>query len=167
VMGLTVANGSYGAFLASIAILGLGMVVTVAPLTATVINAVPAHETGVASGISDTVAAVGNLLAVATLSAVALSVLDHQLARTLQDPALSAGVKQAVQAARGQLVIQPALANIGGADRASAESILKASLAESIRWAMLIAAAVALGGAAAATLIPRPTSSGSRSPQSP
>jgi hypothetical protein len=38
-MGLTVANGLYWEFLGSIAILGLGMVVTVAPLTATVIDA--------------------------------------------------------------------------------------------------------------------------------
>ena len=43
-MGLTVANGSYWEFLVAITILGFGMVVTVAPLTATVIDAVPAHE---------------------------------------------------------------------------------------------------------------------------
>jgi uncharacterized membrane protein YgcG len=165
-MGLTVANGSYREFLVSIAILGFGMVVTVAPLTATVINAVPAHETGVASGISDTVASVGNLLAIAILSAVALSILDHELTRNLQNPALSEGVKHAIQAARGQLVIEPALTNIQGADRTNAESILKASLADSIRWAMLIAAAMALSGAVASALIPRRTRGGSGSPQS-
>jgi MFS family permease len=43
-MGLTVANGSYWEFLVSIAILGFGVVVTVAPLTATVIDAVPPHK---------------------------------------------------------------------------------------------------------------------------
>src|SRR5580658_5070463 len=51
-IGLTVANGSYSEFLVSIAILGFGMVVTAAPLTAAVIDPAPAHETGVASGIS-------------------------------------------------------------------------------------------------------------------
>jgi EmrB/QacA subfamily drug resistance transporter len=160
-IGLTVANGSYAEFLVSIAILGFGMVVTVAPLTATVINAVPARQTGVASGISDTVASVASLLAIAILSAVALSILDHELTRNLQNPALSEGVKHALAAARGQLVIEPALADIQGADRASAESILKASLAGSIKWAMLIAAAIALSGAAAGALIPRPTKAGS------
>jgi EmrB/QacA subfamily drug resistance transporter len=163
-MGLTIGGGSYWEFLVAIAILGFGMVVTVAPLTATVIDAVPAHETGVASGINNAVASVANLLAVAILGAVALSILDHELTRNLQNPALAEGVKHAIQAARGQLVIEPALADIHGADRTTAELILKASLAESVSWVMLIAAAIALGGAAAATLIPRRTkgSGGSR-----
>jgi len=156
-MGLTVATGSYWEFLVSIAILGFGMVVTVAPLTAAVINAVPAHETGVASGINNAVASVANLLAVAILGAVALSILDHALTWNLQNSVLSEGVKHAIQAARGQLVIEPALINIQGADRANAELILKASLAESVRWVMLIAAAIALGGATAGALIPRST----------
>jgi hypothetical protein len=103
---------------------------------------------------------VANLLAIAILGAVALSILDHALTRNLQNPALSEGVKHAIQAARGQLVIEPALANIHGADRANAELILKASLGESVRWVMLIAGAIALCGAAAASLIPRPTVSG-------
>jgi EmrB/QacA subfamily drug resistance transporter len=167
VIGLTVANGSYSEFLVSIAILGFGMVVTAAPLTAAVIDAAPAHETGVASGVSDTVASVAGLLTIAILSAVALSILDHELSRNLQNSALSEGVKHAIQAARGQLVIEPALTNIHGADRANAESILKGSLAESIRWAMLIAAAMALGGAAAGALIPRSTRGSSEGRQSP
>jgi EmrB/QacA subfamily drug resistance transporter len=166
VMGLTVANGAYWEFLVSIAILGFGMVVTVAPLTATVIDAVPAHETGVASGINNAVSSVANLLAIAILGAVALSILDHELTRSLQNPALSEGVKHAIQAAHGQLVIEPALSDIRGADRANAELILKASLAESVRWVMLIAAAIALGGAAAGTLIPRPIRGNGSSPQS-
>ena len=163
-MGPTVANGSYWEFLVSIAILGFGMVVTVAPLTATVIDAVPAHETGVASGINNAVASVANLLAIAILGAVALSILDHALAQNLQNPALSEDVKHAIQTARGQLVIEPALSNIRGADQANAALILRGSLAESIKWVMLIAAAIALSAAAAGTLIPRRTR-GSVSPK--
>jgi hypothetical protein len=130
-----------------------------------VIDAVPAHETGIASGINNAVASVANLLAIAILGAVALAILDHALARNLQNPALSEGVKHAIQAAHGQLVIEPALGEVQGADRADAALILRGSLAESIRWVMLIAAAIALGAAAAGTLIPRSTrgrSSGNR-----
>ena len=154
--------------LGSIAVLGFGMVVSVAPLTATVIDAVPAHETGVASGINNAVASVANLLAIAILGAVALSILDHALARNLQSPALSEGVKHAIQAARGQLVIEPALSDVQGADRANAALILRGSLAKSIRWVMLIAAVIASGAAAAGTLIPRATrgDNGSGNPRS-
>jgi EmrB/QacA subfamily drug resistance transporter len=154
---LTITNGSYWEFLASIAVLGFGMVISVAPLTATVIAAVPAHETGVASGINNAVASVANLLAIAILGAVALAILDHELARNLQNPALSEGVKHAIQAARGQLVIEPALGEVQGTDRADAALILRGALAESIKWVMLIAAAIALGAAAAGTLIPPPS----------
>jgi EmrB/QacA subfamily drug resistance transporter len=165
VMGLTVADGSYWEILASSAIIGLGMVVTVAPLTATVIDAAPAHETGVASGINNAVSSVANLLAIAILGAVAILMLDHGLTRNLQNPALSVGVKNAIQAARGHLVIEPALAHLQGADRASAELILRASLAESVRWVMLIAAAIALSASAAGSLIPPPARGRSRGSQ--
>jgi len=164
-MALTVPNGSYWEFLASISVLGFGMVISVAPLTATVIDAVPAHETGVASGINNGVASVANLLAIAILGAAALAILDHALARNLQDPALSEGVKHAIQGTRGQLVIEPTLSSVQGSDRADAARILKESLAESIKWVMLIAAAIALSAAAAGRLIPR-SAKGSGNPPS-
>jgi MFS family permease len=157
VMAVTVTNGSYWHFLVSIVILGFGMVVSVAPLTTAVINAVPAHQVGVASVINNAVSSVANLLAVATLGGVALATLDHALDRNLQGSALSESAKHAIQAARGQFVIEPALTSIQGADRAVAELILKGSLAESIQSTLLVAALLALSAAAAGTLIPRLT----------
>jgi hypothetical protein len=141
--------------LVSIVILGFGMVVSVAPLTTTVINAVPAHQVGVGSGINNAVSSVANLLAVAILGGVAVASLDHALNQHLQGAALSEAAKHAIEAARGQLVIEPALANIQGADRAIAQLILKGALAESVRSVLLVAALLALGAAAAGSLIPR------------
>ena len=155
-LGVIVPHGAYWQFLVAIAILGLGMVISVAPLTTAVIDAVPAHQTGVASGINNAVASVANLLAVAAFGAVAILILNRLLDGQLQSQILSAAVKNAIAAAHGQLVIEPSLADLQGDDRATAALILRRSLAESIRWVMLMAAVIALSGAAAATLIPRP-----------
>jgi hypothetical protein len=124
-------------------------------LTTTVINAVPAHQVGVASGINNAVSSVANLLAVAILGGVAAATLDHALNQHLQGAALSEAAKHAIEAVRGQLVIEPALGNIQGADRPVAELVLKGSLAESIRTVLLVAALLALSAAAAGSLIPR------------
>jgi hypothetical protein len=137
-----------------IAILGFGMVIAVAPLTATVISAVPDHETGVAAGINNAVASVANLLAVAVLGALALGLYDRGLDRYLAGKSLPSEVTQAVSEAKGQFVIAPALAKVQGDDRQLAESIVRDSLAKSIRSIMLICAALALAGAASSTLLP-------------
>src|SRR5262245_19667632 len=154
-MALTVSRGSYLVFLIPIVVLGIGMVISVAPLTTTVINSVPTHQSGVASGINNAVAAVANLLAVAILGAAALAILDHALVRQLQASDLSAVVKQALESARGTFVIEPSLSGIQGNDREIAETIIRMALAEGIQVAMLIAASLALAGAAAGALIPR------------
>ena len=167
VMALMVEGGSYWQFVGAIVILGFGMVVTVAPLTTTVIDAVPAHRVGVASGVNNAVSSVANLLAVAILGGIAVATLNHALDRDLQSAALSETTKQAIEAARGQLVIEPALAKIQGGDRPMAQLILKGALAESIRSVLLVAALLALSAAAAGTLVPgRLTSTSSNKPSS-
>ncbi len=156
-----IGGGSYGAFLVPIAILGFGMVISVAPLTTTVISAVPDHETGVAAGINNAIASVANLFAVAVLGALALGLYDRGLDRQLAGKSLPSDVVRAIGEAKGQFVIAPALEKVQGNDRQLAATIIRDSLAKSIRSVMLICAALALAGAASSTLLPS-----SRRPQS-
>jgi EmrB/QacA subfamily drug resistance transporter len=153
-LALAVGGDAYWGFLVSITVLGLGMAISVAPLTTTVINAVPAHQTGVASGINNAVASLAGLLAVAIFGAVALGIYDHALDRQLATTSASAEVKQSVQAARGQFVTAPDAFATAGADPLLAQTIIRASLSESIRNVMLLAAVLALGAAASGALLP-------------
>jgi EmrB/QacA subfamily drug resistance transporter len=65
-------GGSYlTEVLPAVLVLGLGLAVTVAPLTATVLAAVPARHAGMASAVNNDVARVAGLIAVSVLPALA------------------------------------------------------------------------------------------------
>src|SRR6185437_6150846 len=104
--------GSYWITLASMTVLGIGMGLAVAPLTTTVINAVPPHRTGVASGINNAVASVGGLLLIAILGSVALVAFDHALDRNLSVAHASVTVRALVDSARGGLVVPQMAASL-------------------------------------------------------
>jgi len=63
----------------SVCILAAGMTVTVAPLTASVMNSVGSGRAGIASGVNNAVARIAGLLAVAVLGAVLFASFSHQL----------------------------------------------------------------------------------------
>lgn len=66
------ASGSYlTEVLPAVAVLGLGLATTVAPLSATAMSSVPVGQAGVASAVNNDVARVGGLAAVAVLPALA------------------------------------------------------------------------------------------------
>jgi len=67
--------------LPAILLFGLGLAMTVAPLTSTVLGAVPDHHAGVASGINNAMARVAGLVAVAAVGAI----VSAQFAGTLDD----------------------------------------------------------------------------------
>jgi EmrB/QacA subfamily drug resistance transporter len=65
-------NGDYlTQVLPAVAVLGFGLVINVAPLTATALSAVPAEHSGIASAVNNDVARTASLIAVAVLPALA------------------------------------------------------------------------------------------------
>jgi hypothetical protein len=69
---LATSGASYlGYVLPAVAVFGLGLAITVAPLTATAMSAAPAEHSGIASAVNNDVARFGGLLAVAVLPALA------------------------------------------------------------------------------------------------
>ncbi len=143
------------AFLLPITVLGFGMAVSVAPLTMTVINAVPKHRSGVASGINNAAARVAGLLAVAIFGAVALA--DYNRALDQRVATLPIEARHVIERARGTFAFDRALEGIPGETRRIAEPAIKDALAESIRHVLLLAAALALAGSVCAALTITPS----------
>ena len=144
---LSVGRGEYATVLEAMVVVGLGMAVTVAPLTTTVLNAVPAHRTGVASGINNAVAAIGSLLAIAVLGSVALGQFNHSLDRRLATVQASAAVRLAVDDARGGFVIPTPPPGLAYEERRQTRAIIADSLVSTVDTVLWIAAALALASA--------------------
>lgn len=69
----------WGAFLPPTLLLGIGMGITVAPLTTAVMNAVPSERIGAASGINNTIARTAAVLAIAVMGALGLIRFEESL----------------------------------------------------------------------------------------
>ncbi|HEV2017633.1 MAG TPA: MFS transporter [Gemmatimonadaceae bacterium] len=80
----------------AVCLLGLGMTVTVAPLTTTVMGAVETAHAGVASGVNNTVARVAGLLTIAVFGVLLVRRFDTEVKPRLDHLALPAAVRAQV-----------------------------------------------------------------------
>lgn len=144
-------------------VLGLGMAVSVAPLTATVMGAVAPNRAGAASGINNAVARIAGLLAVALLGAVAVGVFGASLEDRMAALDLPAEVRRALEAEVPKLAEAEVPAQVEGADRAALERALDDAFLQSFRVTMLIAAGLALASAVCAALTIGPGAARERS----
>jgi EmrB/QacA subfamily drug resistance transporter len=87
----------WSGFFPPIAVIGLGMAISIAPLTTTVMNAVPGNRVGIASGINNAVSRAASLLAIAVLGIVMLATFDRSLDQGLSSLSLPVPVQKSVK----------------------------------------------------------------------
>jgi EmrB/QacA subfamily drug resistance transporter len=135
------AGGNYWTtFFPAVVVLGLGMAVSVAPLTITVMNAVPQNRAGIASGINNAVSRTAGLLAVAVLGIVMLHSFNSHLDQKLQTLAVPPEVTQALADQRAKLAAAEIPKNV---DPALGQTLIQA-IAESFVSGFRRVAAVAM-----------------------
>ena len=131
-------------FFPGIVVIATGMMITVAPLTTTVLGAVAEQHAGLASGLNSAVSRTASLLAIALLGIVAISVFNNQLDQHLEALEVALPVQHLLDAERSKLAAAEIPAEVGDQLRLSLEQAIADSFAMSFRWVMAIAAGLAL-----------------------
>jgi EmrB/QacA subfamily drug resistance transporter len=150
--------GSYwSTFFPAVVVLGLGMAISVAPLTTTVMNAVKQNRAGVASGINNAVSRVAGLLAVAVLGIVMLHTFNSELDRRLQSIAITPEARQALDHERTKLAAVEVPKDVDPALRTALKQATNESFVAGFRRVATVCAALALLSAISSwVLIGRP-----------
>jgi len=138
------AGGSYWTtFFPPAVVLGLGMAITVAPLTTTVMSSVPQNRAGVASGVNNAVARTAGLLAIAVFGIVMLQVFKHALDRRLVESKLPTSVIQSVETQSTKLAAITIPENLDVATKQLIRRAIDESFVAGFRSVMAIGAALA------------------------
>jgi EmrB/QacA subfamily drug resistance transporter len=140
-------------FFPAVIVLGLGMAITVAPLTTTVMDSVSEEQAGTASGINNAVSRTAGLLAIAVFGVVILYAFSHKLGVQLSELGIDEQLKNAVYEQRVRLAGIEVPNTINAATHEQLKQIVAASFVSGFRLIMLFSAALALASAFSSWLL--------------
>ena len=147
-------GGSYwSTYFPAVVVLGLGMSITVAPLTTAVMGAVAQRRAGIASGVNNAVSRAAGLLALAMLGIVVASLFTHHLDSSMDALHVAPAVRQALDAQHTRLAAMRLPAGLPPAERAAVQQAIDTAFLAGFRAAMLTGAGLAALGALAAALL--------------
>jgi EmrB/QacA subfamily drug resistance transporter len=128
-------------------VFALGLSMTVAPLTATVLADADEHNAGIASGVNNAIARVASLIAIASVGALIASSFGASLREDLGPLANRPLVRHEIEEAEKQPLAQVTVKDAPPAVRARLERASSESSVDAFRMAIGIASVlVALGG---------------------
>ncbi len=138
-------------FFPATVILGLGMAVSVAPLTTTVMNSISPDHAGAASGVNNAISRIAGLLAIAILGFIMTVIFNQQLVKHLNESKTPLSIQQAVLSQRSLL------AGIK-IDNEGARQIIQQAFLTGYAAIILIATLLALASSVTAAIIIEPKS---------
>jgi hypothetical protein len=141
-------------------VLGLGMAISVAPLTTAVMISAGQERAGVASGVNNAVSRTGGLLAVAVAGLLAYQRFGSSLARRLDALAVPADVRELLARQRNKLAAAMIPTTLPETLQRTLQQAVHSAFVDAFRWIMLLAAGLCLGAAAAAWLLIAPANPG-------
>ena len=130
----------------AVVVLGIGMAVSIAPLTTTVMSAVDQSRAGVASGVNNAVSRVGGLMAIAVLGFIFSSVFDRHLNRGLEELSLPV-------AERRQIDVERPKRAAARTDDARVRRLLDGSFVEGYDAVLWVAVGLSVASALSAALL--------------
>jgi len=146
-------GGSYWTtFFPGILVLGLGMAISIAPLTTAVMGAVELRKAGLASGINNAVTRTAWLLSIAVTGILVLHIFSTGLDNRLATLEIPTEMRQMLDGQRIKLAAAEIPAGIGIELKAIIQRAIAESFVTSFRWVMLIATGLALASAFSALL---------------
>jgi len=134
-------------FFPAMIVLGLGMAISVAPLTTVVMSSVDDRHAGTASGINNAVARIAGMLAVALLGAIAVVVFASSLEARLDALRIEPEVRAAIVAQAPALAEARVSEQLQGFARHAVQFAYDASFLHGFRVVMLVASGLALASA--------------------
>jgi ABC-type multidrug transport system fused ATPase/permease subunit len=134
-------------FFPAVVVLGLGMATSVAPLTTTVMNAVPESLSGVASGINNAVSRTAGLLGVAVLGLVMLHAFNREAERHLAQLNIAPEARSFIDQQRVRLAGAELPPDINDEMRAALAQAINESFVSGFRLVMTSAIGLALASA--------------------
>ncbi|WP_290882162.1 MFS transporter [Fischerella sp.] len=156
-VGLTHGSCDYWkTFFPGIVVFGLGMAVTVAPLTSAVMGSVATHYAGTASGINNAVARTAGVLAIAIVGSVALCTFARALDVHTANIHLSNAVRLLLHSQASQLGQTSVLEEVLPENSDAVEMAIKLAFVDTFRLVMIICAGLAWLSAIMAALLVKP-----------
>jgi hypothetical protein len=147
-------GGSYWTtFFPPVVVLGLGMAVSVAPLTTTVMNAVPKNRAGIASGVNNAVSRVGGLLGIALLGIVVLHAFNRELDQSLARLDMSPEARHSIDDQRVRLAGAELPPGIDDQTQMALRRAIDESFVAGFRVVMMTAVGLALVSAVCALIM--------------